>query len=384
MTVRVLGVAHDVAWIQIAIMNSHLTPDFRDISESTYYRPAISIILPFEPKMSLKSELTRSLKTISDNIERELKENHPGETATMVIDKLRSIITNLNFNTHKKSIAIYVSPVFEKVLYLDIDVEEKVVIGDSFEIRDLVISKKQVRQYLVLVMSGKKSKMFLGKGKELVKIISRGPGSIDAFVNDSPARVANFSDPSDRKEKILDKFLHSIDDSLRLVLNSYNFPLFVLGPEKVIGHFKSLTKAASAVVEYIHGNYDDATTDQLKIILQPYLEQWEKVRERDLLSKLEDAAGKKKLAVGMRDVWKAAMSKKGRLLIVEKDYLFATQKGDKKNVVYMPASPYNHFSNIKDAVDDVIEKVLETGGDVEFVEKDMLKDYHHVALIKYY
>ena len=365
-------------------MNSHLTPDFRDATESINYRPAVSIILPFEPKMALKSVLTQSLKIATDRIERELKENYPGETATLVIKKLRSIISNLSFNTHKKSIAIFISPVFEKVLYLDIDVEEKIVIGDSFEIRDLVLSKKQTREYLVLVMSGKKSNMFRGKGRELVKIISNGSSSVHAFVNDPPERVANFSDPSDRKEQILNKLLHAIDNSLHLVLNAYHLPLFVLGPEKVIGHFKSLTKSAHVVIEYIHGNYDDASTEQLKKILEPHIEQWEKVREKDLLNRLEDAAGKKQLVIGMRDVWKAATGKKGRLLIVEKDYIFAAQNGGTKNVIYMPATPYNQFSNIKDGVDDVIEKVLESGGDVEFVEKDMLIDYHHIALIKYY
>jgi hypothetical protein len=46
--------------------------------------------------------------------------------------------------------------------------------------------------------------------------------------------------------------------------------------------------------------------------------------------------------------------------------------------------PYSKFSYIKDAVDDVMEKVLETGGDVEFVDEGMLKDYDHIALVQYY
>ena len=84
-----------------------------------------------------------SLKMASDKIERELKDNYQGATAKLIIEKLKSIITNLNFNTHKRSIAIYLSPIFEKVLYLDIVVEEKIVIGDSFEIRDLVLCKRK-------------------------------------------------------------------------------------------------------------------------------------------------------------------------------------------------------------------------------------------------
>jgi len=88
-------------------MNSHLNPDFRDSAEAINFRPAVTIILPFEPKMSLKSMVLHSLKMASDKIERELKDNYQGATAKLIIEKLKSIITNLNFNTHKRSIAIY-------------------------------------------------------------------------------------------------------------------------------------------------------------------------------------------------------------------------------------------------------------------------------------
>jgi hypothetical protein len=55
-----------------------------------------------------------------------------------------------------------------------------------------------------------------------------------------------------------------------------------------------------------------------------------------------------------------------------------------EEVIYKAQEPYNKFSYIKDAVDDVMEKVLETGGDVEFVEEGLLKEYQHIALIQYY
>ena len=108
------------------------------------------------------------------------------------------------------------------------------------------------------------------------------------------------------------------------------------------------------------------------------------MKEKDLLNQLEDAAGKKKLAVGMRDVWREAMSDKGRLLVVEKNYIFAAQHGSSDEFIYKATEPYNKFSYIKDAVDDAIEKVLENGGDVEFVDEGVLKDYHQIALVQYY
>jgi hypothetical protein len=219
-------------------MKPVVTPELREVMEAVHYRPAVSIIMPFEPKMSLKTELTHSLKTATDKVEQELLESYPGEMSVLVMQKLRAIIKGLNFNTHKKSMAIYVSPVFEKVLYLDITVEEKIIVDESFEIRDLMYSKKQLHKYLVLLLSTKESRMYLGDSATFVRIVSNTPESVYAYVNEVPERVANFSDMSERKEIVMEKFLHHIDNALDIILNAYRLPVFVLGTKRIAGHFK--------------------------------------------------------------------------------------------------------------------------------------------------
>jgi Bacterial archaeo-eukaryotic release factor family 3 len=365
-------------------MNKDITPEIREVMEALHYRPAVSVIMPFEPKMILKAELVHSLKTAAARVEKELKENYNSELSSLVMHKLRRILGELNFGTHKKSIAIFVSPVFEKILYLDIPVEEKIIVDESFEIRDLVYSKKQLHKYLVLHVGSKESRMYLGNSGSFVRIISNTPEAAAPYINDAPERVANFSDMAERKEVLLDKFLRHIDNTLDIILHAYHLPLFVMGSERTLGHFKKLTKHKAAVVEYIKGNYEEATLEELKTLLQPHIADWKKVQHKDLLNQLEEAAGNNKLAMGMRDVWKQAVNQKGKLLLVEKDFMYAAQHGGSEDIIYKATEPYSKFSFIKDAVDDVIEKVLEYGGDVEFVEKDLLKKYHHIALIKYY
>lgn len=365
-------------------MNTVMTPEIREVMQALHYRPAISVIMPFEPKMNYKTELAQSLKFAADKVELELKENYPEELGMLVIRKLREVLKNLNYNTHKKSIAIFVSPVFEKVLYLDIPVEEKIIIDESFEIRDLVYSKKQLHKYLVLLLSSKESRIYLGNSTTFVRILSDAPQTVHSIVNELPQRVANFSDMSERQEAVMDKFLHHIDNSLDIILNTYRLPLFVMGTERILGHFKKLTKHGGSVIDYVHGNYEETTLPELKEVLEPHIADWKKVKQKDLLNQLEEAAGKKKLAVGMRDVWREAMHHKGRLLVVEKNYMYAAEHGSNEDVIFEAVAPYNKFSYIKDAVDDVMEKVLETGGDVEFVDEDLLKDYHHIALVQFY
>jgi len=365
-------------------MNQVLTPDVRDLIHAVHYCPAVSIIMPFEPKMGLAAELLQSLKSAANKVEQELQNNYPKEIAGLVMQKLRVVIKEINFNTHKNSIAIFISPVFEKVLYLDIKVDERIIVDESFEIRDIIYNKKQQQNYLLLALSAKESRVFLGNSNCLTRIVSNTPNTYQAFVNDMPERVANFSDTQEVKQVVLNKFLRNLDNSLDIILKTYHLPLFILGTKKILGHFKQLTKNGKSVIEYMYGNYADASQEQLKELLAPHIVDWKNLRQRDIANQLEDATAKNKLAVGIRDVWHEAMIYKGRLLVVEKDYTFVAEHGSSEEIIYKALDPYSRFSYIKDAVDDVIEKVLENGGDVEFVDAGIMKDYHHIALIQYY
>lgn len=364
-------------------MNTALTPEITEVLEAVHYRPAVSLILPFEPKMGLKTELAYLLKMAARKVELQLKENYPEETINLVMQKLQAIINAVNYNTLKKSIAIYVSPVFEKILYLDLAVEEKIIVDESFEIRDLIYSKKQLHKYLLLLLNANESRIYLGNSATFVRLVSNSSKSV-VNGNDAPERVANFSDTAERKEILMDKFLHHVDNGLAIILNAYPLPLFVLGTDRILGHFKKLTKHRAAVIDYIQGNYEEATTDQLKKNLEPYIANWQNVKQKAILNNLEEAGAYKKLATGIEEVWQQAMQLKGRLLVVEKNYMYAAQHGGSEDIIYKAATPFNKFSYIKDAVDDVIEKVLENGGDVEFVDEGVLKDFNQIALIQYY
>ncbi len=365
-------------------MNPIITPDIREVMEAVHYRPSVSLIMPFDTRVNMHKETSHALKVAADKVETELLNNYPAEMAKLVIHKLRAIIKSLATDIHGKSVAIFVSPVFEKVFFLDFVVEEKIIVDESFEIRDLVFGKKQLNNFLVMLLSGHESRLLLWNAENFIRIATEAPETIDAYVNEAPERVANFSDISDRKEIMTDKFLQQMDHSLSQVLKTYQLPVLIIGTERILGHFKQLTKNDKTIAAYIPGNYESATLPELKELINPYIRQWQRDKEMSLLKEIDRAAGQQKLAAGIMDVWRDTIDHKGRLLIVEKDFMYPAQRGSDENLIYDIEPPYNRFSYIKDAVDDIMEKILTNGGDVEFVDHGVLKDYNHIALIRFY
>jgi len=340
--------------------------------------------MPFDPKMGMKNKLMFSLSKATDKVVSELKNNYPGEMSLLVIQKLKAIIKKLDFNTHTKNIAIFVSPVFEKVYYLNIDVEEKVIVNESLQIRELVDSKRQSQQFHILLLSEKGSRIYLSDSYSSLRIIPDSSVSENANQNDSPEKIPNFSDAATKKEIVMDKFLHQVDHSLDMALKPDRLPVFVMGSEKLAGQFKNITKNNEAIIEYVHGDYEECSLDDLKRLLKPRMADWQQIKQKKLLHQLKEAAGKNKLSVGMEDVRREVINHRGRILLLEKQYLSDTNFLASGELNYKTAESYNKFSCIKNPIDEMIDKVLENGGEVEFVSNGFLEEYGQIALIKDY
>lgn len=355
-------------------MKELLTAGVTEMIAMSNYGPAVSLIVPFDPKMSHKVDLSHQLKCATDDIEKKLWNQYPHQTAMLVAGKLKKLVKDLNYSTHKRSVAVYVSPAFEKVFYLDMEVEPTTSVGDEFAIIDLLRSRKWRQQYLVLVLGGKECSIFSGGQGNLRKLVADAPESVYAYVNDLPEKVSNFSDAHKIKEMVMEKFLRRIDKSLELILHTGSLPVFVLGVERMVGHFNMLTRNKAAIIDSIYGNFEHASTDVIITALAPYLATWEKVHQINILRRVEEAQENLQLSSGISDVWKQACLHRGRLLILERDYDYSQATG-----ILAAPSPL-----IKNTLDDTIQKVLESGGEIEFVEYEALKKYDHIAMIRHY
>ena len=345
--------------------------------------PCVSIIFPFEPKMIVRSKLEYQLKRIAEKTKKTLQEQYPAFMADLLMKKINTLLSGLDYTTHKKTVALFVAPGTQKLHYLDMAVQEKLILNQAFAFRDVVLAKQSIPSYLFLVLAKDRAQLFLGKGNRITPLVMNNSAQLLPEKNDISERVSNFSDPDHRKEVELKKFIRHIDDGLNLVLHAYPLPLFLACTTKTKGYFMQATKNPERVVDYIPGNYEDASPAELVKLIQPYLEDWQKVKEKELMLQLENARNAGKCSYGIEDVYKAARRKKGKLLIVEKNFqVSAFMKNGLLNPE-MNAAPSN-TAYINDAVDEVIEKVLDQGGDVSMVREGLLEKFGRIALIRYY
>jgi hypothetical protein len=343
--------------------------------------PSVGIVLPFEPKMANSRELKSSLKILLAKVEEEMMAAYPAYEAIPVIIKLQKIFKNLNFDTHKKSLAIFVTPGVEKIFYMNIAVEERLMIDSSFRVRDLVNCKTTNPEYLVLFIHALGSKMWLGNGSLLKLIKSNVNRNPIVLPKRASERSTDFSEPSPSNEGQLKNFEHQMDDGLSVVLRAYPLPVFVFGPIDILDSFSKITRNATSIAAFIPDNCADPGEQNLKELVEPFIANWQEVKEKMVMGNLKKEQHSGKLVYGIDAVRNAAKSFNSSLLAVERNFSFPVEPVELGRVDLGKVCSPDFY--IKDSVDAIIQKVLENGGNVEWMHPGSLRDFDHIALIRH-
>jgi hypothetical protein len=173
----------------------------------------------------------------------------------------------------------------------------------------------------------------------------------------------------------LERFLKETDNKLNIILNYFpSLPLFVMGSAYTLNKFKSITQHKMHITQLIRADGEVIIADQMEAALRPYTHNWGHVQLQHLHHTLNNAA-ESRMAAGIDKVVKVAHQRKAKLLVLDKDYTFPVVKAEK------PVSGSIKDAPFTDAVAEVIERVLLTGGEVAFADKAVMENYKHIALI---
>jgi hypothetical protein len=114
--------------------------------------PSLGIAIPFQPTMSDQKSLLAGLCDIIERVEKRIKNRYSRHYSNNVVKRLKELLGNLNFTTHRKSIALLLSPNREKIFYLAFPVFPFVLLRKSVSLLDLIPAKqKEICFYLVVL-----------------------------------------------------------------------------------------------------------------------------------------------------------------------------------------------------------------------------------------
>ena len=354
----------------------------------------VSIIVPTHRLSPERRIDTLEVKRAMDKAKELLRYKYTEKQVNPLIQSMDDMYKSIDFTHNPDGLGFYISQNIKSAVKFSFPVEEKVMVGDNFELRDLLYKLNYSIPYFVLMLTEKGVRLFEGRWDELneIKDINFPKDYKEEFSYNPPSRSTSYAGQSHTKSFEKDKseleairfkdFFRHTDKLLGDYLVD-NTPLILLGPEKELAWFENISTHNKIIIDKIAGSYNHSNQRQLEDMAWPAMRSHLENERVQLIKEFNAKIGMNLGISGIQDIWSAAKEGKAFKLLVEKDYRCPGFVDRDEYHLYL-RPPQKPHKILADAVDDLIEMVLEKNGHVYFVDNGMLKDYQRMVLITRY
>ena len=232
---------------------------------------------------------------------------------------------------------------------------------------------KLTTHYYVLSLSERTSRLYEAFRDTLIDIQNK------EFPIDSHAGMSGTVEPV-LKNGELREVIRTADEHFDHYFKQDPLRLVVLGDHKNLSIFGSVTTHQDVLMGRVEGDYAATTPHDLGKIVWPIVKQVMAGTREYAMRDLEAANSSQNVVSGIDAVGHVAYTGMGGTLFVEEDY---HMKGGIRETddSLIGAEDLDIREVTDDAVDAIIEKVLEKGGNVVFLENGSLSGFRRIALV---
>lgn len=335
--------------------------------------PAVSLLMNTTPSAALTGPEAVRLNQLLAQATRRLRAEGPSQDAAAALANLERLVDDAVGGSTSSALALYAGPHTAVALRLPVQVRERVVVDPTFATRDLVRSLHRTPRHEVLVLSSREARLFEGAGDQL------RPARTSAFPVRDPRQRQHDGSRADREDKDTAAFLRTVDRALTTYLRLHPAPLVLAGSTRALATFTGLSGNLGRLAGSIPVNLSTEPLSVLAGRIRTVLESYLLSRQQEALALLDKRVGARRAVSGMADAWLAARTEGPEMLAVEQGLFYPARVSDDGDLL-LPATDVEHPDVIDDAVDELIELVLERGGWVALVDDGDLAAHGGVAL----
>lgn len=355
--------------------------------------PCVSIIVPTHRLSPERIQDKMIVKKAVESVKLLLQKNHFKYSIDLekFIQTLDETIEKIDYNHSKEGLGIFISPRIAQVVKFPFTVVEKISVENSFYSRDLLYYLYKVIDYTILSIGQKHIRLYAAKGEDSEELVNEDfPMEYkETYEYSQGSRITSYGstvtkqyerDKSELLEIRLTDFLKSADRSLDKYINSSS-SLVIAGGKKEIADYLQITDHMDKIIGKVIGNYEFNNLSRLSFHCWEEVQHSFQLRNETLLSNLKELLGEEKLAVGVEEVWEAAIQGQGLELIIEKDlksHAYISEDGfDLKFQKPMGVSKY---ARVNDVIEKILRTVLDKGGKITFVDNGVMENFYGIAL----
>jgi hypothetical protein len=335
-----------------------------------------------------KREDPIKIKNALNKAEKMLIESVGKRNSEKLVSNLKNTAIGLDTIHETEGIGIFVTENFSTIIRFPFPVEEKIIINKKFHIRDIIYGRSSSFEFYFLLLSRKSTRLFRATLSSLTEIKDKDfPMTlVDDFEYAKPFLASSTGyalkgerDKSSIEDTRLLEFLHRVNNSAVKYLKN-NSCLMLAGVDQMMNFFKEVKRQGYEIIGAIEGNFDRYNSKQIHDAVKAEAEKYLMTKKEKLISELDEKKGKNKAVSGLEKVWNAVIEGNADTLVVEKDMDKDAYVDEQSRKLSM-TNRSDKLKHVNNAVEEVIEMVLQKKGNIVFVDNGTLVKHEGIALI---
>lgn len=339
----------------------------------------ISIILNTHRTKPDNQKDAITLKNLIKKTKERLLNDYDKRFASFIIKKLKNLADTINHNFNLESLVLFVNADFAEYTRIPIEVEDRVIIDNTFATRDLVRAMHQATGYYVLVLSRQNARLIEAYNDKVVQEFKGNFPIKNTLYTKDKIKLST----AKGQDNLIEEFFNKVDKLVLKSIKNNPLPIMLVTEIRNFSHYQKIADKKDLIVGHINRNRDDEKP--YNIILDAWKVVQANVKEKhaDRIVELGKAVSLGRYLSDYNEIWNVLQQGRGQTLFVKNDFFQSALLIDNKILL-----DTNFENNQKGIVDDIIDEMIELnisfGGDTVFLEGNELEQFQNLALITRY
>lgn len=324
-------------------------PLTREINPTIY---SFGLVIPFHPSMVDKNTIQGILNYTLEIAQAKLERSYEESEIKQVTRRLQKIFAGLNYNSHRKSVAVIVEREEEKVIYLNYSGKPVFLVNDNFSLLDLVGNSKQNPEFELLV--------FKINGAILYE-----------YFNDSLHKVYEHTRQLENESET-DSIIQGISNIINRVNSKNDKPIFVFSEDDYPAGKFCESFPFKEIAFKINISSKEDLYSKIELLTNKIIKQWDFQQSKLIKGQMAIAKRTNTLYTRLNEVISALKLSDDGLLLIDSFM---------KDEIHRTAQEESNFASTK-KLNEQIEKFLMRGNRIEITRGGLLENVGGIALIK--
>lgn len=317
------------------------------------------------------------LKKLLKEAEVRISDQYGKKTSAPVLDKIKSLATEIDVNYNLDSLHIFLSKDTQEVIKSPwTSGTEGVYISDGFAVRPIIQMLNRNERYLVLLLSQGGVQLYEAKNDEILREIENEDFPIPE--NTHYNTHADKGSDSRYLDDLVREYLNEVDKALVKVHHEIGMHCVVICTEDNYSRLQQVADKPSIYIGYSAIDYNH--TEPHQIIKQSWdmIKHQQKLRRSQAITEIKEAVSQGNVLTDLQEIFQASIDGRGDLLIVHEDF--------HQNVVMTSERTFTRTDDTSqsiitiDIAGKIAWEVLSKKGKVFFTEQDDIKDLGPIVL----